>query len=180
MGRTASRDKKLISQIQSGNMESMDELIELYFPLTYRRVRRMVPLEDAEDVTQDIFMNLVSSIDSFKGKSAFSTWFNRIIFNRVADYHRKMFRYKKRFVPEDEGFEYEISEEANSDLEAADILMKLPKPYRKVLFLKFFHNLSFGEIASELDMNYEAVRSRYRRGVQYAAAKIEPKMVANA
>ena len=92
------RDAELVSRIKGGDMQSFDTLVEAYFPGTYKRVQMLVPADDAEDVTQDIFLNLMNSIDSFKGRSAFATWFSRIVANKVADYHRKMFRQKNRFA----------------------------------------------------------------------------------
>ena len=173
MGATILRDEELISRIKSGHTQSLDILVSSYLPRTYKKVRSLVPAEDAEDVTQDIFLNLVCSLKNFEGKSAFATWFDKIVINRVADYHRKRFRYRSRFISEEGMLGYEPSQEAYSDLEMQDILMKLPKPYRQVLFLKFQHNLSFKDIASILGIAYEAARSRYRRGIKFAARKLQ-------
>ena len=174
MATATARDEELVTRIKAGDTESFNTLVKAYFPRTYRKVRRLVPAEDAEDVTQDIFLNLVSSIGNFEGKSAFATWFNSIVVNRVADYHRRMFRYKSRFMSEDEMTIYEPSQAANLDVEMEDLLLKLPKAYSEVLTLKFCHNFSFNEIALTLGLTYEATRSRYRRGVICAAKKMEP------
>jgi RNA polymerase sigma factor (sigma-70 family) len=165
-------DEELILRIKEGDARSFDTLVRTYFPKTYRKVLTLVPVEDAEDVTQDIFLNLVRSIDNFEGKSAFATWFNRIIANRVADYYRKAFRQKDRFISEEEIIKHEPSEEANSNMEMEDLLMNLPERYREVILMKLYYNLSFAEIASALGVTYEAARSRYRRGIKYAASKI--------
>ena len=167
------KDEELVSRIKAGDAQSFDMLVDEYFSKTYRKVRRLVPAEDAEDVTQDIFLNLVCSINSFEGKSAFATWFNKIIVNRVADYHRRMFRHKSRFVPEEEALNHEPSQEADNDVEMEDLLMKIPRTYREVLFLRLCYDMPFRDIASVLGIAYEAVRSRYRRGITYAARKME-------
>ena len=83
MQATAMNDEELILRIKGGDAQSLDVLVRAYLHRTYRKVQMLVPAEDAEDVTQDIFLNLVRSIDNFEGKSAFATWFNRIILNRV-------------------------------------------------------------------------------------------------
>ena len=170
------KDEELVSRIREGDTQSLDILVRAYLPMTYRKVQRLVPVEDAEDVTQDIFLNLVRSIDNFEGRSAFATWFNKIVANRVADYYRRMFRQRSRFTSEDI-LEHEPFQEANSDLEMEDLLMKLPEHYREVILMKLRHGLSFAEIASALGMTYEAARSRYRRGIRYAASKIEPDLL---
>jgi RNA polymerase sigma factor (sigma-70 family) len=172
-----SEDDKLVSKIKDGDKQSFDTLIRAYFPRTYRKVLKLVPAEDAEDVTQDIFLNLVRSIDNFEGKSAFATWFNRIVANRVADYHRKMFRQKSRFISEDEMMKHEPLQEDDTILEMDDLLKNLPQHYREVILMKLYDNLSFAEIASTLQMTYEAARSRYRRGIKYAASRIEPDLL---
>ena len=176
MGAVAIRDEELVSRIKAGDTQSFDILVGSYFPRTYKKVRRLVPIEDAEDVTQDIFLNLVCSIGNFEGKSAFATWFNKIVVNRVADYHRKTFRRKSRFILEEDAIENEPSQESGNDMEIYDLLMKLPKPYRDVLFLRLCHDLPFREIASSLDIAYEAARSRYRRGIRCVARKMEPRV----
>jgi RNA polymerase sigma-70 factor (ECF subfamily) len=179
MGAVIPRDEELILRIKEGDTQSFDVLVRAYLPRTYRKVRRLVPAEDAEDVTQDIFLNLVRSINNFEGRSAFATWFNKIVVNRVADYHRKMFRHRSRFTSEEEILEHEPSQEANSDLEMEDLLVNLPEHYREVILMKIYYNLSFADIASALGMTYEAARSRYRRGIRYAASRIEPDLLHN-
>jgi len=173
MGVRIARDEELISRIKEGDTQSFDTLVRAYLPGTYRKVCKVVPADDAEDVTQDIFLNLVRSIDNFEGRSAFATWFNKIVANRVADYHRRMFRQKSRFASEEEITIHEPYQEANSDIELEDLLMDLPEHYREVILMKLYYNLSFAEIASSLGTTYEAARSRYRRGIKYAASKIE-------
>lgn len=177
MGATIPKDEELVLRIKEGDTQSLDILVRAYLPRIYRKVQRLVPAEDAEDVTQDIFLNLVRSIGNFEGRSAFATWFNKIVVNRVADYHRRMFRQRRRFVSEEEILEHEPSQEVSSELELEELLMSLPEHYREVILMKLRHNLSFAEIASALGMTYEAARSRYRRGIRYAASKIEPDLL---
>ena len=128
MGAIAVKDDELISRIKSGDTNSMELLIKEYFPRTIRKVRRLVPPDDAEDVTQDIFMNLICCIENFEGKSGFATWFNSVILNRVADYHRRMFRYKSRFISEFEISEYGLAQDrdsqyAHNSMEMEDLLL---------------------------------------------------------
>lgn len=174
-----SGDEELVSRIKEGDSQSFDILVRAYLPRIYRKVRKHVPAMDAEDVTQDIFLNLVRSIDNFEGKSAFATWFNKIVTNRVADYHRRMFRQRRRFASEEETPKHEPVQEANNDVEMEDLLMNLPEHYREVILMKLYNDLSFTEIASTLGTTYEAARSRYRRGIKYAARRMTPDLLHN-
>ena len=166
------KDDELITRIKAGDENSFNILVREYLPRTFKKVRMLVPYEDAEDVTQDIFLNLVRSIYNFEGKSAFATWFNKIILNRVADYHRKMFRQKNKFISENEISGYELAQEDDNTTEMDDLLMQMPEAYREVILMKVCDNSSFSEIASTLGVTYEAARSRYRRGIKYAANKM--------
>lgn len=150
MGVAILEDEELVSRIKAGDTQSLDILVEVYFPKTYRKVRRLVPIEDAEDVTQDIFLNLVCSIDNFQGRSAFATWFNRIVANRVADYHRRMFRQKDEIARGEGMTRCELSQEADDNLEMEELMMSLPERYREVTSKRLYYNLSFAEIASDL------------------------------
>jgi len=173
MGTAILKDEELVLRIKAGDDESFDMLVQSYWTKTYKQVRRLVPAKDVDDVIQDIFLNLVCSINNFRGKSAFATWFNRMILNRVAQYHRNSFRYRSRFSPEEETPKQEPIQIPNNDLEMEDLLKNLPESYREVLYLRFEYGLSLKEIASYLGIEYEAARSRYRRGIKHAARKIE-------
>jgi len=176
------RDEELVAMIKEGDPRALEMLIKAYMGRTYRKVRLLVPIDDVEDVTQDIMINLIKSIDNFKGRSAFATWFNKIIINRVADYHRRTFKTKARFLhTEDMAEGWEPSQDPDyrydDDYEARELLTVLPERYSEVIIMKFYFNLSFTEIASALGLNYEAARSRYRRAIKCARRRIDPDLL---
>ena len=158
-------DEELIGQIKGGHEESLNILIRKYLPKVYGRVHNLVPEADAQDVTQDIFLSLVDSVHSFRGKSTFNTWFHRIAMNKVADYHRKASRRKEQLIDNHPPRTVNPWNEADDVLIVTEVLMKLPEKYREVLLLKFSEGMQFGEIAKKLGLSYEATRSRYRRAV---------------
>lgn len=159
-------DEELVERIKSGDGESLDILIKAYLPKVYNRVHSLVPEADAEDVTQDIFLSLVDSIQSFRGKSAFNTWFHRITMNKVADYHRKTSRRKEQLTDKQPTTTVNPWGATDDELIVKEILVDLPEKYKEVLLLKFSEGLSFTEIAEKLDLSYEAIRSRYRRAIE--------------
>ncbi len=159
-------DTELIERIKSGDAEALDTLIRSYFSKVYNRVHSLVPEADAEDVTQDIFMSLVDSIHSFRGKSAFGTWFHRIVNNKVADYHRKASRRREQLGDKYPPRSVNPWGAANDELIVKEALAELPEKHREVLLLKFSVGLSFAEMAEKLVLTYEATRSRYRRAIE--------------
>ncbi len=158
-------DEELIERIKGGDEEALNALIRKYLPKVYGRVHNLVPEADAQDVTQDIFLSLVDSIHSFRGKSTFNTWFHRITMNKVADYHRKASRRKEQLIDKHPPRTTNPWHEADDVLIVREVLMELPEKYREVLMLKFSEGMQFGEIAEKLNLSYEATRSRYRRAV---------------
>ena len=166
-------DAELVERTKSGDVEALDTLVRAYFPKVYNRVHSLVPEADVEDVTQDIFLSLVDSIHSFRGNSAFGTWFHRIVMNKVADYHRKASRRREQLSEKQPPRSVNPWNAANDELIVKEALMELPEKHREVLLLKFSEGLSFAEIAEKLDLTYEASRSRYRRAVEAMRDQME-------
>ncbi len=172
MSRKRLTDEELVERIKNGDRESLAILIEAYFPKVYNRVQSLVPESSAEDVTQDIFLSLLDSINSFQVKSAFATWFHRIMMNRVADYHRKRSRRKNQLIEDYEPRTINPWKAKDDELMAKQILLELPERHRAILLLRFSEGLYFAEIAEKLGLTYEATRSRYRRAIAAFREKI--------
>jgi RNA polymerase sigma-70 factor (ECF subfamily) len=83
-------DTQLVNLSLDGNEHAFECLVERHyrsvFTLSYRwcRIR-----EDAEEITQDVFVKLTRSLKSYNGKSAFRTWLYRIVINTAKDFSRK-------------------------------------------------------------------------------------------
>ena len=159
-------DEELVERIKNGDGECLNILIKASLPKVYNRVHSLVPESDVEDVTQDIFLSLVDSIHSFRGKSAFNTWFHRIAMNKVADYHRKTSRRKEQLIEEYPPRTVNPWKATDDELIVKEVLVELSEKYREVLLLKFSEGLNFAEIAEKLGLTYEATRSRYRRAIE--------------
>jgi RNA polymerase sigma-70 factor (ECF subfamily) len=164
-------DEELVEQIKDGDRESLDVLVRTYLPIVGSKVHRLVPEYDADDVTQEIFLSLVNSIEKFQGKSAFATWFHRIITNRVMDYYRRIsYRQKEKHQNPRVSDPWKLMD---SELTLREVLVRVPDKYREVLILRFMEGLSFGDIAERLGLTYEATRYRYRRAIRVARRKID-------
>src|SRR5213593_4240991 len=70
-----------------------------YAPRVYNIARRMVSNEkDAEDVTQEVFLQVVRKLPTFRGESAFPTWLHRVTINAALAYRRKRAALESRRV----------------------------------------------------------------------------------
>jgi len=74
------REEALVRDLQAGNLEAYDQIAELYqkkiYALSFNLVRNQM---DAQDVTQEVLLTLFRKINTFQGKSAFSSWVYRIL-----------------------------------------------------------------------------------------------------
>ncbi len=83
-------DEVLVEDAVNGSEKALEELILRYQSWIYNIALRMVMLpEDAEDVTQEILIKMMTKLSSFKGKSKFRTWLYRIVINHVLNMKKK-------------------------------------------------------------------------------------------
>jgi RNA polymerase sigma-70 factor (ECF subfamily) len=170
--------KNIVEKAKSGNMDAFSYLYETYFMPLYRYVYfRVGNKEDAEDLTQDIFVKIYLSFLRYSdsGKSPLA-YFYTIARNTVIDYRRK----KKILVADDEFFTLadsadtpleEAMKKENADMVRAGIA-RLPESEQDVVVLRFMSDLSTKEIASTLGKSEEAVRQLQSRGLQSLRKKI--------
>lgn len=176
-------DAELVEKAQSGDTAAVEELVSRYEDKVYSLAYRMVGnREDAEDVLQDTFLNVVRSIGSFRGKSSFSTWLYRITANAALTRLRKTSRKEKsegEFLDEvyavkqaaqagerlsdwsENPAKQLLTEEAKVIMEAA--IDELPEKYRTVFVLRDVEGLPANEVADILDLSIPAVKSRLHR-----------------
>ena len=91
-------EAELIRQLQQGEQEAFKNVVDLYQDMVYNTVLSIVQNdEDAEDIAQEVFVQVYQSVSSFKGEAKFSTWLYRITIAKALD-HVKRKKRKKRFA----------------------------------------------------------------------------------
>jgi len=90
-------EKEFIKKLQEGRRDAFGELLDQYQQMVFSTSLSFVPnKEDAEDVAQEVFIEVFKSINKFKGNSKLSTWIYRITVNKSLEFIRKR-NAKKRF-----------------------------------------------------------------------------------
>ncbi|MDO9374508.1 MAG: RNA polymerase sigma factor [Bacteroidota bacterium] len=90
--------EELIEQLKKGDQSSFSVVVNKYQDLVYNTALGIVQnAEDADDITQEVFVQVHLSVSSFKGDSKFSTWLYRITISKALDHEKKKKR-KKRFA----------------------------------------------------------------------------------
>ncbi|GAB4157308.1 MAG: RNA polymerase sigma factor [Winogradskyella sp.] len=84
------KEEQIIEQLKQGNSAVFSQLIEDYQQKVFGTCISFVPnKEDAEDLVQDVFLEVYNSISKFKGNSKLSTWIYRITTNKCLEFIRK-------------------------------------------------------------------------------------------
>ena len=82
-------DNELVAQIRSGSIEALETLLRRHQSWIYNLAQRMVYLpQDAEDITQEILIKVMTKLSTFEGRSSFRTWLYRIVVNHVLNMKR--------------------------------------------------------------------------------------------
>lgn len=188
-GNTASEDQLLVERVQSGDVAAFDVLVRKYRERLYGIIYNLTSnREDAADLTQDAFIKAFSSINRFKGKSAFFTWLYRIGVNTALS-HLKRNRFRRFFSLEhiqDEGSNAQVLEtlaakhksekgallnELQEKLNEA--MQKLSPKHRTVVVLFEIEGLSHQEIADIVGCSVGTVRSRLHYAKQQLQADLK-------
>jgi RNA polymerase sigma-70 factor (ECF subfamily) len=133
----------------------------------------------ASDVTQQVFLKLITTIGQFRGEAGFSTWLYRLVVNACMDEARTR---KPRAVASDrsrlEAFAGPDSQE--SDYARAQIaasvrtaVSALPPKFRIAVLLRYFDDLSYEEMAKALGCSMGTVASRLSRGHKMLAERLK-------
>jgi RNA polymerase sigma-70 factor (ECF subfamily) len=169
---------EIVEKAKGGDMEAFAEIVRRYGDRVFRFVySRIGSQDDAYDAAQDVMVQVLESINSFRGESKFSTWLYSVALNYCRNYRRKAGR--ARIVPIHKGTGEEETElqirddrECTEDrviqnemLEAIKFEMtKLPDDYREILHLRDIEGLPYEEIASVTGISLSNVKVRIHRG----------------
>jgi RNA polymerase sigma-70 factor (ECF subfamily) len=177
---TPRSDEELARMAQKGKQDAFVLLYERYFPNVLARVRFKVPENDAEDVTQEIFIAVLKSLGSFKGQAKFSTWLWTITNRKIVDYYRSR---KDKLVEQDdyeEAVTRNLHNQSSSVEDDRDDLVSiqhalgaLPQNYQDILMMRFVDEMPFNEIALRNGQSLEATKSLFRRSVSALSKKME-------
>lgn len=170
-------DEHLVRQAQGGDREAFLTLYNRYLKKVYNRVKSRVPLHDAEDVTQDVFIAVVRSLDKFEQRSQFSTWLYTIVNRQIADFYRRMYRNSdNNTMSLDDHDDFELAAESQGLDDMVLIqqaLVDMPENYQEIILMRFADGLSFAEIAERRGQSLEAAKSLFRRAIQAISEKVE-------
>ena len=187
----ADPDAELVRALSSPDDATRNEALGALYDRHHQRVfnvalRVTLDWYRAQDVVQDVFLNLERSVRSFRGDASFTSWMYRITINRAIDARRKEARRPASRLGDAMG---ELDEtgprqaEPQTPVEGAradertqdvlDALGKLSPKLRTVAVLRYVEGLSYLELAEVLDCSLGTVKSRLNRAHAALAGELE-------
>jgi RNA polymerase sigma-70 factor (ECF subfamily) len=170
-------DSEWVQQAKHGSSEAFSVLVEKYRQKVFQTAMGFLHnTDDAEDLTQDIFVKVWKSLGSFDQRSAFTTWLYRIAVNMAINVVRK--NKIRSFI----GINDEVNESNYANNNADDNLIrreqkaeirramdKLKASQKKAFVLFYYQELNMKEVADVLNMSLKAAESlvfRARKSLQ--------------
>ena len=180
---TIDADELLIERIKAGDMAAYNAMVIRHYDRIFSRVLQLLNnKQDAEEVTQDAFIRAHRGLENFRGDASFSTWLYQIATNLAHNRYWYWFRRKRdqsisldqpqsedgsltleNVMPcEDENpAEAVVTQEFVDRVSAC--MQYLNDKHKEVLILRNVKNLTYDEIAQQLEISVGTVKSRIAR-----------------
>ena len=167
-------DKELIAQIiETNNTLLFSTLYDRYSKKIYNKCLGFAKSEDeAKDLTQDVFLKLFTKLNSFKGKSKFSTWLYSFTYNFCVNYVNRDKGRKLNDISDSlENHEYYLEEEdiADEDLfemkvsKLENAIENIDPEEKAILLLKYQDDVLIKDLQNLLGISESAVKMRLKR-----------------
>ena len=179
----ALEDYELVQAAIIGDQKAYAELMDRYRQSVFHTMLKMVNnRDDAEDLTIEAFGKAFRNIRQYTPDYAFSTWLFKIATNNCIDFIRKK---RKLMLSIDRGFENEEGQDISLEVKSEgpgpddvmmkkqkvmmmkDVVEKLKPRYRRLVELRYYQELSYEEIAEELNLPLGTVKAQLFRAREF-------------
>ena len=179
----ASKDLEIVEQALLGNEKAYAQLLDRYQdPIYFLLLKKIGNENDAEDLTMETFAKAFNNLDKYTPDYAFSTWLFRIAINNCIDFVRKV---KVRPQSIDTTAEYQDADNPNftsPNLNPEDLMIKKQKSkdlksiiqtlkprYATLIDLRYYQELTYEEIAQEMQLPIGTVKAQLYRARELLA-----------
>ncbi len=172
------KDKFLVERFQEGDKTAFDELVRKYQKKIYELAYHFTHnVDDALDLSQEIFIRVFKSLGDFKQKSSFQTWLYRISQNLCIDYTRRKkvcfqtvalteCMYSKEYIFSNVAFASpsKLVEAKELGSEITKAIDMLPSRMKSAFILRYYEDLDLKSIAEILGCRVGTVKSHLSHG----------------
>ena len=165
----------LIEQCLSGDQVAWDTIVRQNWRKVFNVAYKFVGKHDeAEDLTQDIFLKIFKALNTFDRRANFQTWIISISRNLCIDHYRSVRKERQTIAREVDASDlqpasrertpYALAEHRDLRAQLKQALETLPSTLRTAVVLRDLQELSYQEIADQLQLPEGTVKSRINRG----------------
>lgn len=170
-------DDRLVRRFQAGEERAFAEIVARWSdPIFELSMRILGHSDDADEIRQLAFLRMHRGLSGFQGDSRLSTWVYRIVVNLCKDALRSRAAAERRNRSAGTGGTLRLVPPASGDTasseEIAAAMSELQTDARAVIVLRHFHDMTFVEIASILDVPVTTVRSRAQAALRLLAERL--------
>lgn len=166
-----SADLDLCRLAENGNLAAFELIYQRYHRRTYALCLRMTNSQtEAEDLTQEVFIQLFRKVGSFRGDSAFSTWLHRLTVNQVLMHFRRRSVKNEKVSEDGEMPEQTVNGTANPNrmqvvdrIALKNAVAQLPNGYKSVFMLHDVHGYEHEEVARRLGISIGTSKSQLHK-----------------
>lgn len=168
---SSAADVDLCRLAAAGNIAAFELIYQRYHRRTYSLCLRMTTSHtEAEDLTQEVFIQLFRKIGSFRGDSAFSTWLHRLTVNQVLMHFRRRSVKNEKTTDDGEIPERSTPGSANPGrmqvvdrIALKNAIAELPKGYKNVFVLHDIEGFEHEEVARQLGISVGTSKSQLHK-----------------
>ena len=173
----------LIQRCLQGDQLAWEQIVRQYWRKVFNVAYKFVGKHDeAEDLTQDIFLKIFKSLDTFDRRANFQTWLISVSRNLCIDHYRSVRKERETINRDVDTSELSAAAPGQSQIASLEqrdrvellreALASLPKTLRTAVLMRDLQELSYHEIARELRLPEGTVKSRINRGRSELARQI--------
>ncbi len=174
-------DLDLVREFQNGSDRAFNELVLRHRRAVFTVIVGLIgSADDAEDITQEVFVKAYDALRGFRGDSSLYTWLYRVATNLSLNYLRR--RKTRTFLGlAEETMDLPARQSSDLDLETGELadhlrkaISELPEKQRAVFILKHFRGLQHQQIAEMLDRDVGTIKANYFHAVRALRNKLGP------
>lgn len=158
----------LVNGARDGDRSAFGRLYERFAPMVHGLLLARVAPQDADDLTQEVFLSALQRLHALRNAEAFGAWIAAIARNAAIDLSRRSPATIE--LPEALDAPHRPSVEA---AEVLTIIRRLPEAYRETLVLRLVEGMTGPEIAARTGLRAGSVRVNLHRGMKLLREKLE-------
>lgn len=167
-------DKKVVEEVLAGNRNAYSQLIDKHASLVFHVVFKFVKdIEEVEELAQQIFVKTYERLETYDGKSKFSSWLYVVSMNHCRDYVKNIRRKNKNFSDmENQELQDTLCHTHSPDSEMVEketkyilyeALVTLKPDLSEAFLMKYRDGLTYKEISDQLNVTVNALKQRVHR-----------------